>query len=146
MEAVVTTYQLIVNGKKYIVEVGDVSTSPVKVIVNGESKLVEFTEVSETTTVSPTTEPAVQAIPQAEPAIKPAMRGEAKVVTAPMPGKIMSIRVKAGDKVVEGDTICTLEAMKMEMPISSTASGVIQDVHVNVGDNVGYNDPLVTVA
>ncbi len=151
MEAHVSTYQLIINGKKYIVEVGDVSTSPVRVVVNGESKLVEFTEAPAepaTPAISPAKAPAAEVAPQAEPVVaaKPPVEGVGKVVVAPMPGKIMSIRVKLGDKVSEGDTVCTLEAMKMEMPISSTTSGVVQGIHINVGDNVAYNDPLITVA
>ena len=62
-----------------------------------------------------------------------------------MPGKILSITVGVGDAVSEGDTVCTLEAMKMEMPISATGSGTVQAVHVQVGDTVAYDDPLVTI-
>jgi pyruvate carboxylase subunit B len=68
-----------------------------------------------------------------------------QVVKAPMPGKILSIRVKVGDKVAEGDTVTTLEAMKMEMPISSTASGTVKAVHVDVGQNVAFDDALITL-
>lgn len=64
---------------------------------------------------------------------------------SPMPGKILSVEAKVGDAVSEGDTICTLEAMKMEMPISSTLTGTVQSVHVNVGDTVAYDDPLVSI-
>ena len=152
MEARVFTYEITINGKKYIVEVGDVSTSPVKVIVNGESKVVEFAEAPAVAPAAPATVPSAQsaaeAAPKAEPVavVQSPVGGAGKVIVAPMPGKIMSIRVKPGNKVTEGDTVCTLEAMKMEMPISSTTSGVIQGIHVNVGDSVAYNDPLVTVA
>jgi biotin carboxyl carrier protein len=62
-----------------------------------------------------------------------------------MPGKILSITVAMGDAVSEGDTICTLEAMKMEMPISSTVSGTVTGIHVSVGDTVAYDDPLVSI-
>ncbi|TEU14383.1 MAG: acetyl-CoA carboxylase biotin carboxyl carrier protein subunit, partial [Anaerolineales bacterium] len=51
-----------------------------------------------------------------------------------------------GDSVSEGDTVCTLEAMKMEMPISSTVSGAVKSIHTKVGDTVAYDDPLVTVS
>jgi len=156
MEARVFTYEIIINGQKYVVEVGDVSASPVKVVVNGESKVVEFAEAQAAAPAAPAIAPApapvAEAAPKAEPAPPiqvggpPPVAGAGKVVVAPMPGKIMSIRVKPGDKVTEGDTVCTLEAMKMEMPISSTASGVVQGIHANVGDSVAYNDPLITVA
>jgi len=65
---------------------------------------------------------------------------------APMPGKILSVSVAVGDSITEGDTFCTLEAMKMEMPVSSTASGTVTAVHVAEGTNVANDDPLITVA
>ena len=143
-------YEITVNGTTFVVEVGDVSSSPVQVVVNGEAKTVEFKSAEGPVAGPPrparAAEPA--AAPQPETAVAPQEKvsGAGKPIVAPMPGKILSIRVKAGDRVTEGDTICTLEAMKMEMPISTTLTGAIQHVHVNVGDNVAYNDPLVTVA
>ncbi|OGO04216.1 MAG: hypothetical protein A2Y73_02715 [Chloroflexi bacterium RBG_13_56_8] len=62
-----------------------------------------------------------------------------------MPGKILSITVKVGDVVSRGDTVCTLEAMKMEMPISSMEAGTVRAIHVNVGDTVAYDAPLISI-
>ena len=62
-----------------------------------------------------------------------------------MPGKILSVLVKVGQSVKQGDTVCTLEAMKMEMPISSTGGGTVKAIHVAVGQTVAHNDPLVTL-
>ena len=147
-------YEITVNGKKYTVQVGDISDSSVQVVVNGQRRTVEFKEVTsapipETFQVAPAEAPAP--IPQPAPESQPAPQAipvgtvAGTVVKAPMPGKILSIRVKPGDTVSEGDVVCTLEAMKMEMPISSTAAGTIQAIHINVGDNVANDDPLVTV-
>jgi biotin carboxyl carrier protein len=147
LEAIVTQYEITVNGNKFIVEVGDISKSPVQVIVNGEPKMVEFAESAAPATTVAAPVPVVAApVAKVAPAPAPAPTVGAKPVVAPMPGKILSCRVRVGDKVIEGDTVCTLEAMKMEMPISSTISGTVQAIHVNVGDSVAYNDPLVTVA
>ena len=146
-----TAYEITVNGTKYVVEVGDVSSSPVEVVVNGESKAVEFREAERVNLIptpgSGAPPPPTKPEPELEPAPRSAPPGSVvgHVVTAPMPGRILSILVRDGDSIVEGKTVCTLEAMKMEMPISSTASGTVQAVHVNVGDNVAYDDPLVTV-
>jgi biotin carboxyl carrier protein len=51
-----------------------------------------------------------------------------EVVEAPIPGKILEVYVKEGDKVQEGDIICTLESMKMENPIMAPVSGVITQI------------------
>jgi len=145
----VSKYDISINGKKFVVEVGDVSTSPVQVVVNGEPKTVEFRRAASSLVV-----PApVEAVPEAAVDSTPApavvatapVTGGGEVIKAPMPGKILSIVLAVGDHVSEGDTVCTLEAMKMEMPISSTVSGVLRAIHVNVGDNVAYDDQLVTV-
>lgn len=142
-------YRITINGKEFVVEVGDVSTSPVRVVVNGEAKMVEFGEVDSPgvapVTVDRTPTPPPEAKPTPQAVATAATGGEGQIVRAPMPGKILSIAVALGDPVSEGDTVCTLEAMKMEMPISSTASGTCRGIHANVGDSVAHDDPLVTV-
>ncbi|MBI4633107.1 MAG: acetyl-CoA carboxylase biotin carboxyl carrier protein subunit [Deltaproteobacteria bacterium] len=51
-------------------------------------------------------------------------------VVAPMPGKIMDVLVKVGDKVSEDDELVILEAMKMENPIYAPADGVVKEIKV----------------
>jgi biotin carboxyl carrier protein len=51
-----------------------------------------------------------------------------------MPGKIIKINVKAGDKVIKGQTLLILEAMKMENEIKSSLDGTVKFVHVAEGD------------
>ncbi len=53
-----------------------------------------------------------------------------EVVEVPISGKIISVEVKPGDKVSEGDTICILESMKMENPILAPVNGTITEVGV----------------
>ncbi len=57
-------------------------------------------------------------------------------VTVPMVGKIVSVEVKPGDSINENDPVVILEAMKMEMPVPSPASGTVKEVLVNAGDEV----------
>jgi biotin carboxyl carrier protein len=54
-------------------------------------------------------------------------------VTAPMAGKIVDIKVKLGDRVKKDDEIGIMEAMKMEMPIVASASGVVKEIRVSAG-------------
>ncbi len=150
----VSTYEITVNGETFVVEV-DLSTSPVTVVVNGEPRAVTFRQLVEAAASAASARPA-PAPAQAAAAPAPAPKPEPKpavpagtvpgeVVKAPMPGKILSILVQVGSTIKEGQTVCTLEAMKMEMPISATASGTVKAIHVSVGDTVAYGDPLVTV-
>jgi len=57
-------------------------------------------------------------------------------VTVPMVGKIISVTVKAGDRVKEDDQVAVLEAMKMEMPVVAPVSGVVKEVCVSAGQEV----------
>lgn len=53
-----------------------------------------------------------------------------EIIEVPLTGKIISVNVKAGDKVQEGDIICLLESMKMENPILAPVSGTIAEIGV----------------
>ncbi len=153
-----TKYQITVNGKPFVVEVGDISTSPIQVVVNGEAKTVTIEEVSAAASTpapapapapasAPAPAPAPEPEPEPEPEIDvvPPEAVEGETVVAPMPGKVLSVRVVVGDSVIAGQTVCTLEAMKMEMPISATTDGVIQAIHVQPGQNVANDAALVTI-
>ena len=67
-------------------------------------------------------------------------------VGAPMPGMVASIAVSVGQKVKEGETLVTLEAMKMFAAISAPAAGTVQEICIKIGDNVESKDLLVRLA
>ena len=66
-------------------------------------------------------------------------------VKAPMPGKIVDVKVKPGDTVKKGDVAAVLEAMKMENEIGVPQDGTIATVEVSVGDAVEGGDILITM-
>lgn len=66
-----------------------------------------------------------------------------KDIKAPMPGKVIDIVVKEGDKVEKGDVILILEAMKMENVLKAASDCSIKKVHVVSSDNVEKNQLLV---
>lgn len=76
------------------------------------------------------------------PAVKKTMKG---VVTAPMTGKIVSIKVKKDDRVTQGETLCVIEAMKMENEIAASNTGKVAEIHVSEGSSVREGEPLFTV-
>lgn len=68
------------------------------------------------------------------------------VVSAPMPGRIIQVLVKLGDKVQAGQDVVILEAMKMENSITANQSGTIKQILVTEGDTVAVDTPLVEIA
>ena len=79
----------------------------------------------------------------AEPAAKRPVTG--KVISAPLPGKVIAIKVKAGDKVSAGQEVAVLEAMKMENSISSDYAGTVKQVLVSEGENVATDAQLIEI-
>ncbi|HUH60682.1 MAG TPA: acetyl/propionyl/methylcrotonyl-CoA carboxylase subunit alpha [Candidimonas sp.] len=67
-------------------------------------------------------------------------------LTAPMPGKIISISVKAGDTVKSGDALLVMEAMKMEHTIHAPADGTVEELFFSVGDQVTDGAELIAIA
>lgn len=64
-------------------------------------------------------------------------------IKAPMPGIIIGIEVKEGDKVKEGDTLLILEAMKMENAIVCPKDAIIKSVQVKTGNTVEKSKLLI---
>ncbi len=88
--------------------------------------------------------PAAQAAPA--PAPKAASNGTGSVkVNAPMPGKVISIKAKAGEHVTKGQTIMVLEAMKMENEIVAPQDGTIASVDVSEGASVEAGSLLASL-
>ncbi len=57
-------------------------------------------------------------------------------IEAPITGKVISIEVKVGDKINEGEVICFIESMKMENPILAPVTGTINEIGVSPGEVV----------
>jgi len=66
-------------------------------------------------------------------------------VTVPMQGTIVKVLVEPGDTVEAGQTVCVLEAMKMENAIAAEKAGTVADVRVQAGDSVGAGDVIVVI-
>lgn len=118
-------YNITVNGNTYEVCVEE---------VGAENAAPAFVPAA-----APVAKPAVKAAPKAAGA------AGANKVTAPMPGTILDVKVKVGQTVKKGETVCVLEAMKMENEIPAPCDGVIASVNVAKGATVVANDVLASL-
>ena len=64
-------------------------------------------------------------------------------ILSPMPGAVVSVSVAPGDKVVDGQELCIIEAMKMQNILKSEREGVIKSVNVKAGDSVAVDELLI---
>ena len=69
----------------------------------------------------------------------------ATTVSAPMPGKVLSVNVKVGDAVKAGDVLMILEAMKMQNEIMAPADGTVSDVRVSANQTVSTGDVMIVL-
>ena len=123
------TRKVIVNGTEYIVEVEGEGTTW-KATVEGQTFDIEM--------------------PDAAPSAKPRRAGGRKkkksgTVSANIPGKIVTVEVKEGERVEEGQVILILEAMKMQNEIQAPITGTVTIVHCEEGQAIEANIPLVVI-
>ena len=103
------------------------------ITVNGTAYEVE---VEEAGVVASAPKAAPKAAPAPAPKAAAPVAAGATTVSAPMPGKVLSVNVKAGDAVKSGDVLLILEAMKMQNEIMAPADGTVSDVRVSAGQTV----------
>lgn len=68
-----------------------------------------------------------------------------EVIEAPIPGKIMSVSVRVGDKVVMDQELCCLQSMKMQNLIQSPVDGTVTEVRIAEGQTVQPGDVLIVI-
>lgn len=89
--------------------------------------------------------PAPTSAPAAAPAPAAAAPAGATTVEAPMPGKILNIKVSEGQAVKFGEVVVIMEAMKMETEIVAPADGTVSKILVKAGDSVDTGAALVAL-
>ena len=83
--------------------------------------------------------------------LKPEVRGKLNssqspssgLLKSPMPGRILKIQFKAGDKVQKNQTLCIIEAMKMEYALKAPFSGEIKEIFKKENDQVNFEEKIV---
>lgn len=130
-----------VNGQWYDVELGDIYQSPVEVTVDGGQYLIELEGSAGGTTAAPLGIKKLASSPQ--PGLRSISQGSDSNVRCPLPGKVLSISVKKGQNLEEGDEICSLESMKMEQSIRSSRRGIVKSVKIKRNQNLKTGAVLV---
>ena len=141
-------YKIKINGNNYNVTIDEVEGNAAKVEVNGTPYNVEFEKpLSKPKTISVVNKPAAAPSAGAAPANKPAapVATNGATVNSPLPGVVLEVKVKDGDKVTKGQVIMVLEAMKMENAIEAPCDGTVT-LKAQKGDSVLEGAPLAVIA
>ncbi len=139
-------FKFTIHGNNYDVEILGLEENVAKVEVNGTLYDVEIHRELKVTK-TPTLVRAEPPRPSPKEARIPKFPSSTSnvAVKAPLPGTIISILVKEGDKVGLGQKILTMEAMKMENNVLAEKDGLIKKILVKQGDTVLQNDTLVEI-
>ena len=152
-------YKFTVNGNNYSVDIVNIENQVATVEVNGIPYQVEMEmEVREPasahkTVVKVASSPSPQTVHSATQATAPipkvpqaaAAPSGGSVIKSPLPGIILDIFVKEGDRVKQGQHILMLEAMKMENNIDADKEGIVKEIRVKHNDSVMEGDVLIVI-
>ena len=129
----------------YTVEVEEPLGSPAKVTVEGETFLVEVERGTTRTGSRGGSGAARPALPTPPTPSGAGAAGETDsgMISSPMSGKVLAIKVKPGSTVAAGEEVCVVEAMKMEQSIRAPRNGTVKKVHVKPLQQVNIHAPLV---
>ena len=142
-------FKFTIAGQPYDTTVNEIEPNVCEVTVNGTVFHVEIEKqeiLKKKPVVAP--RPAATATGAAAPAAKPAAAPAAAgttVVKSPLPGSIVKVMVQAGQEIKKGDTLLSMESMKMENVIASEVTGKVKSVLVQPGQNVMQDDKLVEI-
>ena len=153
-------YILTINQKEYRAEVGEINAEFALIQVNGKEFRVDLqqlglaklmpvaTMASEARAAAPAAQPAigVAPAPAAPPTLTAASGDASSIVKAPLPGLIIDVKVREGEKIKAGQIILVMEAMKMENQIQATTDGTVKKIFVKKGDNVAEGNAMVEIA
>ena len=162
-------YTLGVGDRQFVIDVQEIAADRFEVLVGDEAYEVTLSgdENLAEASITPALLPGSQTTPRpasapgtvarvrhepSPPAMAPATRqstGRADskaALTAPMPGVILEVNVKAGDTVTRGQQVAILDAMKMHNVIGAPRAGTIAEVFVSAGQSVNHGDAIVSFA
>jgi len=145
-----------INGADYKCAVEEIEGGLTEVTVNGKKYLVETEKpaapapapkpaaapAAPKAAPAPAPEPKTAPAPAAKPAAAPAAGVQVK---SPLPGSVIKVNVSVGQAVKKGDTLLTLESMKMENPILAEQDGTVAQVAVAAGQTVMQDDLLIVL-
>ncbi|MBP6176853.1 MAG: acetyl-CoA carboxylase biotin carboxyl carrier protein subunit [Anaerolineales bacterium] len=136
-------YNVTINNKTYEVEIEDINARPIIARVDGQRFEVAPANTDQPAVKKEASEPKTYAAPQTS---APASAANTNEIIAPLPGTVVEVFVKSGDKVEKGQVVLIIEAMKMKNSIRATRSGTAHEVLVSAGQSVAHKQVLIKFA
>ncbi|MBN1387514.1 MAG: biotin/lipoyl-binding protein [Bacteroidales bacterium] len=133
-------YKFTISGNTYEVEIIEIEGDIAKLEVNGTPYLVEIHQEIKSVKTPTLVRPVLR---EPQKSIDKKIGGPKLEIKAPLPGIIMQVMVRPGDKVTKGQTLMVMEAMKMENEIKAENDGEVISVKVIQGQSVLQDEVLI---
>jgi len=137
-------YLVTVNGKQHQVRLTKRTEAELEFLVNEKEVRVQIQP--DPNSFLSGLQPLVNTTGSAKTVASAAKAGSSTELRAPMPGVVVEMLVKKGEQVTGGQTLCILEAMKMENGIQATHDGIVEEVLVAKGAQVETDQLLISFA
>jgi len=154
-----SVYVVEVGDKKYRVEIREgsngtylvkVNNKDIIVRVSSEAEIIQEPKISEVE--APPGSEATQGTSLVETGLEqvleirgPEVPSGATIISSEIPGRILKVLVTEGSKVGVGDTVVTIESMKMELEIKSPRNGTVEKIYVRPGDTINVGDKIALI-
>lgn len=147
-------YNLAINGNDYTVTITSVTDEEVVAEVNGETHVVAIHGIKNLrvsasqatlpvrTSFSPSSSGGTGSV---APSATELTLAKAGMIVSPIPGHIVELCVSEGDKVLAGQKLLVLEAMKLENAITADGAGVVKKILVSEGDAVTHGQNMIEI-
>ncbi len=145
-------WRVVIDEREHVVDAREVRPGTWSLVIEGRSWLVDLDQRKRGLVAlhGATRTPVLLEDARRKRLAEMARRGEdaeggEHTLGAPIAGKVVKVLVAVGDEVAEGQGIIVLEAMKMENEIKASRAAVIKAVHVEAGQSVDTQEPLLTL-
>lgn len=141
-------YKVTIDGITYSVDIGRIVDDKVDVVLDGKSYQVSVETPMRRASKTPVIKRKHEVMNAAEAPDRTSAPGSVLSggdVLAPLPGLILKLLVKKGDKVSAGQPVTIMEAMKMENEIEASITGTVQEVVVSEGDTILENAIIMKI-
>ena len=136
-------FKFTIHGNEYSVDVHGIEDNQARLEVNGTAYDVQIHRKVKQSKTPTIVRPAIKE--PSRPSIHKKEGGSSHSILAPLPGSILSLKVREGDIVEKGQLLLIMEAMKMENQVLSDRAGVVEKICVGDGSTVLQGDILIEI-